>query len=950
LGLNATKKAFKEAFGEAYGQFEKQYPQWVENYFDASFFQHGGAPVLAQFLLRDGHPEASELAARWTEYLNTQQPERHSFYISELEPVAADFLDNLTHKLKSKPELRELNDSRVFERVDESLQALRQKLGAEKATDGSRRDYLHWLIGRNFYLDPRGTFQTQRQVQLKLDEVYISLRAQLDETPTADRQVLEKELAELEIEVATSNLQAEEIEDRRELLHAQFESRLTTKKSGEVLELAEVVTRYDRVVILGDPGSGKTTLLRYLVLKHAEALLKGRTEAGADLGLACFPILIRIADYAENDTWKKISLSDFLADSYILHDCPKSGLADLLQTELEKGHCLILLDGLDEIVSADERLGVVKQIEDFVRRHDNNSNRFVITSRIAGYRSTPLGEPFTQYTVREMDETQMHRFLERWCQAVENAETPELPLQERKRKANLEIDGIMRAAQNPGVRRLAINPLLLRTLALIHRTGAQLPQKRIELYKLATDTLARTWRPAQGVPESALIKDEYLTPMLSELANYLHVHKPTGIATEREVYEVLGEKWAYLNDLKWDADDPSPRISEEVRKFLVKVREHTGLFVERAPKRFGFMHLTFEEYYVARYLVARSRTRAKSIRDHLADPRWEEPILLALGFVGLEYPAEAGELLETAILADGEEAKEIGFKPSPYEDLLGRDYLFALRCLGDNIPVRPKILKRLVERLVNELLYQAGSAQFERYREALSERLEQLEGSDGATTLSLYIIGALHNPEASVRSAAAQALRQVALTSAEAVTALLNALEHDPEASVRSAAVQALRQVALTSAEVVTALLNALEHDPEAEIRYQITLIQGELGQVNPEVITMLIEALLNSTSWSVRQDSARFMGQLGQSDEATVQALWRGLLDEDNDVRTACAQALAQLGRRFATATKAIEMKLFQAIQDPEFDKPDSQYSKRSGHDYAYDGLWLLVVGGEIE
>jgi hypothetical protein len=53
LGLNATKKAFKEAFSEAYGQFEKQYPQWVENYFDASFFQHGGAPVLAQFLLRD---------------------------------------------------------------------------------------------------------------------------------------------------------------------------------------------------------------------------------------------------------------------------------------------------------------------------------------------------------------------------------------------------------------------------------------------------------------------------------------------------------------------------------------------------------------------------------------------------------------------------------------------------------------------------------------------------------------------------------------------------------------------------------------------------------------------------------------------------------------------------------------------------------------------------------
>lgn len=105
------------------------------------------------------------------------------------------------------------------------------------------------------------------------------------------------------------------------------------------------------------------------------------------------------------------------------------------------------------------------------------------------------------------------------------------------------------------------------------------------------------------------------------------------------------------------------------------------------------MHLTFEEYYAARYLVARSKDRAKLIRQHLHQPRWDEPILLALGFVGLDSPEDTAELVETAILAEGEEAKELGFKPSPYEELLGRDYLFALRCLGDNIPVRPKLMK-----------------------------------------------------------------------------------------------------------------------------------------------------------------------------------------------------------------------------------------------------------------
>src|SRR5207248_6830109 len=122
---------------------------------------------------------------------------------------------------------------------------------------------------------------------------------------------------------------------------------------------------------------------------------------------------------------------------------------------------------------------------------------------------------------------------------------------------------------------------------------------------------------------------------------WFHLNKATGIATEREVYNVLGEEWARVNDLKWDVDDPKPRIIEEVKAFLLAVREHTGLFVERAPKQYGFMHLTFEEYYAARYLVARSKTRARLIRNHLHDPRWEEPILLALAFVGLDSRLEA---------------------------------------------------------------------------------------------------------------------------------------------------------------------------------------------------------------------------------------------------------------------------------------------------------------------
>jgi len=89
----------------------------------------------------------------------------------------------------------------------------------------------------------------------------------------------------------------------------------------------------------------------------------GSTEARANLGRTRFPILIRIADYAEHGLPRGKSLSDFLADYCCMYECPQAGLADLLATELRAGNCLILLDGLDEIVSADERRNVVQHIE-----------------------------------------------------------------------------------------------------------------------------------------------------------------------------------------------------------------------------------------------------------------------------------------------------------------------------------------------------------------------------------------------------------------------------------------------------------------------------------------------------------------------------------------------------------------------------------------------------------
>ncbi len=197
-----------------------------------------------------------------------------------------------------------------------------------------------------------------------------------------------------------------------------------------------------------------------------------------------------------------------------------------------------------------------------------------------------------------------------------------------------------------------------------------------------------------------------------------------------------------------------------------------------------------------------------------------------------------------------------------------------------------------------------------------------------------------------MRSIAAWSLAQLGQASAEVISALLTAL-HDENARVRSTAAWGLGQLGQASPEAISALLTAL-HDQNAIVHSYAAQSLGQLGQASPEVSAGLREALHKAKDRSTRRDSVGFLGQIGQGDEATLNALWRGLLDSDNDVRAASAQTLAQLGRQISTITQGLEAKLVEAILDPKFEKSDN--TGRRAYDYAYDGLWFLVIGGEIE
>jgi hypothetical protein len=184
-------------------------------------------------------------------------------------------------------------------------------------------------------------------VQLPLREVFVSLNAHPETSSTPiDRPI-------------GDTPSAGDVEDRTVASLDYSEA-----PTGEVA-LEAIVEATTHAVLLGDPGAGKTTLLKYLATQAAE------TALGAALGgqPARIPVLLRISGYAQDGLWKDNSLTEFLEKYHRLVECPCDDAHRLVVHSLERGECLVLLDGLDEVVDADDRRGVVTRIEDFAKRH-----------------------------------------------------------------------------------------------------------------------------------------------------------------------------------------------------------------------------------------------------------------------------------------------------------------------------------------------------------------------------------------------------------------------------------------------------------------------------------------------------------------------------------------------------------------------------------------------------
>jgi hypothetical protein len=466
--------------------------------------------------------------------------------------------------------------------------------------------YLTLLLDRYQFLDFKGMGVTDRvALQLPLLEMFIPLRAR-------------REMPDGETAVRRLRLAGRPVTEEEAL---EMGARL-----GEPVDVLAILREQDGLIVLGDPGAGKTTLLKYLALLLA--LGQGET-----IGLSGYlPVLIPLSAYANALAAGDVALQDFLGDYYTGLGIPLP-VRDLLDAFLADGRTLLLMDGLDEVQEATQRTTLVNRFEAFFAAHRPAGNKFVLSSRIVGYREIrPSARGLVECTLVDFDDDDIAAFVTRWSRAVERAVQGDNPTAQQQ--AQREGDELLAAiARNPGVRQLAANPLLLTILALMKRQGVGLPERRAQLYETYVRTLLRTWnlaRQLDGRP-SREVNDVETLRVLAPLALWMHESSPgVGLVKREKVRRKLIEIYEQRA-----APDPEAATN----RFLEDVHKYASLLLERGPGEYGFIHLTFQEYLAGVAVVQQGQRGAEPIvrmlAAHLGEESWREVTLLAVGHLGL---------------------------------------------------------------------------------------------------------------------------------------------------------------------------------------------------------------------------------------------------------------------------------------------------------------------------
>ncbi len=571
------------------------------------------------------------------------------------------------------------------------------------------------------------------------------------------------------------------------------------------------VLKHHRLLILGGPGVGKTTCLHNLAYESAN---RRQTEMAA-----YFPILIRLGKVVDKLVAKK-RLEDVFPE--ILQDTYQfPNAAKFLDRMLDKGRCLILLDGLDEVPDETDYETIVTLVNQFANKHlpvtsksgnsSKSGNFLVVSTRRPQYESRERLQGFDMMEMMEFDFPGIDRFIHTWFKG------------DNKELADKLVRGLQ---DSPRFLELAYNPLLL--LLVVDHFGRKyrLPKRRAALYDKIVEARLSDWDYSRGIHRDK-VDPETKKELLEALALHIMQHGKQGSIGKRALLKWLDEFIQQQRSLK---DFSSTHVLDDIV-------ETSELLKEVAIRQYGFSHKTLREYFAAAAIDAQFGPEAGA--DQLArypdNPDWREVILFYCGLTAnaepllkimLNQARPPGEKQRYLWLLAGECAAETNRAQGEIFQDLTRELVALLRLPEGEQPLAAAASERVITNLTEfaaDLLPDISRDLMESGTAAdllLAERL--LPGGaddDLKAELGRRLAALTRVDDAAEQQAAVAALGRLGGAGTEGAAALLAGLTDD-DAAVRAEAARALARLGTIADAGAAALLRVYETDAADDARH----------------------------------------------------------------------------------------------------------------------------------
>jgi HEAT repeat protein len=688
--------------------------------------------------------------------------------------------------------------------------------------------YLRQLMNEHKFLNIKGIV-TKAPVAIELEDVYIGQRAAARRSPVRQ----------------TASLEA-----------------------SKVVALTEVLKDKSRLVVIGAPGTGKTTFVSYLILKCAKKEAREKLGFGKEL----IPIVISLRSLKKAAEEDHLPSANDFPDFYAKYQHAKEPTQGFFKYHLERGNCLVLFDGLDEVDTIRERNRVAEWIDNEIV-NNYPENRYVLTCRPLSYQGTYLSNGFAEFEICDLTLDDAYTFIGHWYRALERISVGEG--EEAQRRAEEESTKLVRVVQaNERLKKLVMNPLLLTIIALLHHYRGSVPHRRVDLYNECTHVLLGYWDIAKGIVGVDPHKKRVVLEVLAFEFHSRGIEEADRYTTEGIIAKAL----------------PTINLEpEKAAEFLEEVRERSGLLIEKSFNIYSFSHLTFQEYLTAQYLAARE-DGLDIILQKLYDPRWLEVILL--------YSAmKDATALIRAILQQK-------------EDIFYGKLLLAARCLAEAVAVDQGLRSQILDKLCELAL----EGRFTLWRESAVSALKGL--SDGSVLKRF--LAKLYDPNSVVKTRAIFALGKLGQNSTEVKAVLLDQLRRADSPEVLSNVIHALTEVAPGDPEVVSALRDHplrtqdsesyatpgydqfLKDDLRSSVTADMLAAIEEVDKGDSAMVSLLLERLKQDQDHRIRALAARVLGEIGDADLQVISVLLDRLKNDSNlQVQDSCMEALKSVCSR---------------------------------------------------